>query len=110
MQLPGVGRKTANVILNLAFNQPTLAVDTHIFRIGNRLKLAPGTTPYEVEINFIKTIPRHYLKKAHLWLILHGRYICKAQKPQCEKCLIADLCKAEINKTKQLNHPFLRLE
>ena len=93
-KLPGVGRKTANVVLNSAFGQHTLAVDTHIFRLGNRLKLAPGKTPDEVEQGFLKIIPDEYLRHAHHWLILHGRYVCKARRPECERCVIADLCKA----------------
>jgi len=94
MSLPGVGRKTANVVLNIVFGEPTLAVDTHIFRLGNRLGLAPGKTPDEVEQKFLRIIPKTYLRHAHHWLILHGRYICKARRPECEACLIADLCKA----------------
>ena len=93
-KLPGVGRKTANVVLNSAFGQHTLAVDTHIFRLGNRLKLAPGKTPDEVEQGFLKIIPDEYLRHAHHWLILHGRYVCNARRPECERCVIADLCKA----------------
>jgi endonuclease-3 len=93
-KLPGVGRKTANVVLNSAFGQHTLAVDTHIFRLGNRLKLAPGKTPDEVEQGFLKIIPDEYLRHAHHWLILHGRYVCKARRPECERCVIADLCKS----------------
>ncbi|MBP0437448.1 endonuclease III [Tianweitania sediminis] len=93
--LPGVGRKTANVILNAAFGQPTMAVDTHIFRLGNRLKLAPGKTPEEVEDKLVRIIPAHYLRDAHHWLILHGRYVCKARKPDCPACVIADLCRAD---------------
>lgn len=92
--LPGVGRKTANVVLNVVFGEPTMAVDTHIFRIGNRLGLARGKTPEEVERNLLKIIPPVYLSHAHHWLILHGRYICKARRPLCEKCIIADICKA----------------
>lgn len=92
--LPGVGRKTANVVLSMAFGIPALAVDTHIFRIGNRLKLAPGTTPDAVEESFLRVIPDHYLFHAHHWLILHGRYTCKARRPECEHCVIADLCKS----------------
>ncbi len=92
--LPGVGRKTANVVLSMAFGQATMAVDTHIFRIGNRLGLAPGKTPDQVEQGFLKIIPKQYLFHAHHWLILHGRYVCKARKPECDKCLIADLCKS----------------
>ena len=94
--LPGVGRKTANVVLNVAFGEETLAVDTHIFRLGNRLHLAPGKTPDEVEENLLKVIPQPYRRHAHHWLILHGRYVCKARRPECEACVIADLCKAEV--------------
>ena len=92
--LPGVGRKTANVMLATVFGVPALAVDTHIFRLGNRLKLAPGKTPDEVEENFLRIIPKKYLSHAHHWLILHGRYTCKARRPECEHCIIADLCKS----------------
>ena len=91
--LPGVGRKTANVILNTAFGQPTLAVDTHIFRVANRTGLAPGANVDQVERNLLKIIPEPYLSDAHHWLILHGRYVCKAQRPLCGNCLISDLCK-----------------
>lgn len=91
-KLPGVGRKTANVILNTAFSQPTIAVDTHIFRIANRIGLAPGKTPLEVERKLVKTVPREYLQDAHYLLILHGRYVCVARKPKCEVCVIHDLC------------------
>ena len=91
-KLPGVGRKTANVVLNVVFGQPTMAVDTHIFRVSNRTGLAPGKNPLEVELNLEKTIPEQYAMHAHHWLILHGRYICKARKPVCEKCKIHDLC------------------
>jgi endonuclease III len=90
--LPGVGRKTANVVLNNVFGEPTIAIDTHLFRLGNRLKLAPGKTPYEVEQKLLKVIPNAYLRHAHHWLILHGRYVCKARKPECWRCAIADLC------------------
>jgi endonuclease III len=90
--LAGVGRKTANVILNSIFGEPTIAVDTHLFRLGNRLKLATGETPYEVEQKLLKAIPQSYLRHAHHWLILHGRYVCKARKPECWRCTIADLC------------------
>lgn len=90
--LPGVGRKTANVILNTAFGQPTIAVDTHIFRVSNRTKIAIGKTPLEVEKKLIKLIPAQYQKDAHHWLILHGRYTCVARKPKCSNCLINDLC------------------
>lgn len=91
-KFPGVGRKTANVVLNIAFNHPTIAVDTHIFRVGNRTGLAPGKNPLEVEKKLLEIIPDHYKHHAHHWLILHGRYICKARKPECTKCLISDLC------------------
>ncbi len=90
--LPGVGRKTANVILNTAFGQPTMAVDTHIFRVSNRIGLAPGKTVLEVEKKLLKTIPVEFRIDAHHWLILLGRYICQARKPKCGECLIADLC------------------
>ena len=93
--LPGVGRKTANVVLNTAFRQPVMAVDTHIFRGANRTKLAPGKNVREVEDKLMKFIPKEFLLDAHHWLILHGRYTCKAQKPQCSKCLIYDLCEYE---------------
>ncbi|WEX09361.1 endonuclease III [Chelativorans sp. AA-79] len=92
--LPGVGRKTANVVLNVAFGHPTMAVDTHIFRIANRILLAPGKTPDEVERALLEVVPQDYLLHAHHWLILHGRYVCKARKPDCPACVIADLCKA----------------
>jgi len=91
--LPGVGRKTANVVLNIAFGQPTMAVDTHIFRIGNRTGLAPGKDPLAVELKLLEVIPEKYMLHAHHWLILHGRYTCLARRPLCEKCVIADLCK-----------------
>lgn len=91
-KLPGVGRKTANVVLNVAFGQPTMAVDTHIFRVSNRTGLAPGKNPLEVELALEKTVPDQYMLHAHHWLILHGRYICKARKPDCENCKIIDLC------------------
>jgi endonuclease-3 len=90
--LPGVGRKTANVVLNAVFGEPTIAVDTHLFRLGNRLGLAPGKTVNEVEAKLLKAVPPDYLRHAHHWLILHGRYVCKARKPECWHCLIADLC------------------
>lgn len=90
--LPGVGRKTANVILNSAFGHPTIAVDTHLFRLGNRIGLAPGKTPLEVEMKLLKAVPAAYGRHAHHWLILHGRYVCKARKPECWRCLITDLC------------------
>ncbi len=90
--LPGVGRKTANVVLNTAFGQPTIAVDTHIFRVSNRTNIAPGKTPLEVEQNLLKVVPPAFQHDAHHWLVLHGRYVCKARKPLCPNCLIADLC------------------
>ncbi|MCD2184083.1 endonuclease III [Rhizobium sp. GN54] len=92
--LPGVGRKTANVVLSMAFGQATMAVDTHIFRIANRICLAPGKTPDEVEAQLMRIVPDDYLYHAHHWLILHGRYVCKARKPDCERCVIADICKS----------------
>jgi len=90
--LPGVGRKTANVILNTAFGEPTIAVDTHIFRVANRTGLAPGKTPRAVEERLLRAVPREYRKDAHHWLILHGRYVCTARRPRCPDCVIADLC------------------
>ena len=90
--LPGVGRKTANVVLNVAFGQPTIAIDTHIFRVSNRTGLAPGKTPLEVEQTLERVIPDQYKLHAHHWLILHGRYVCKARKPECWRCHIRDLC------------------
>ena len=90
--LPGVGRKTANVVLNTAFGEPTIAVDTHIFRVSNRTGLAPGKTPLQVEQRLMKVVPRPYLQDAHHWLILHGRYTCKARKPACPECIVRDLC------------------
>ncbi len=90
--LPGVGRKTANVVLNVAFGQQTMAVDTHIFRVGNRTGLAPGRTPLEVERGLVKIIPAEFMQHAHHWLILHGRYTCKARRPLCSDCVIRDLC------------------
>ncbi|HVT52221.1 MAG TPA: endonuclease III [Dongiaceae bacterium] len=90
--LPGVGRKTANVVLNIAFGQPTMAVDTHIFRVGNRTGLAPGKTPLEVELKLEKRVPEKYRLHAHHWLILHGRYVCKARKPDCPLCVVRDIC------------------
>jgi len=91
--LPGVGRKTANVVLNIAFGKPTIAVDTHLFRLGNRTGLAPGKTPLEVETGLEKSIPAQFMQHAHHWLILHGRYVCKARKPDCAACIIANWCK-----------------
>ncbi len=90
--LPGVGRKTANVVLNIAFGEPTIAVDTHVFRVGNRTGLAIGKNPLEVETRLVEVIPAKYMMHAHHWLILHGRYTCLARKPLCEKCVIADIC------------------
>jgi endonuclease-3 len=90
--LPGVGRKTANVVLNVAFGEPTLAVDTHVFRVANRLGVAPGKTPREVEDGLMKVIPDRYLSHAHHWLILHGRYTCKARAPDCPRCVVNELC------------------
>lgn len=91
--LPGVGRKTANVVLNIAFGEPTIAVDTHLFRVSNRTGLAKGKTPLEVELKLAKRIPKEFLLHAHHWLILHGRYICKARKPDCPNCPVSDLCR-----------------
>jgi len=108
VMLPGVGRKTANVVLSMAFGQATLAVDTHIFRIANRLRLAPGKTPDEVEEKLIRIIPDEYLYHAHHWLILHGRYCCKARRPECEHCIIADLCKSP-EKTSDVPAPLVEL-
>ncbi len=90
--LPGVGRKTANVVLNIAFGEPTMAVDTHVFRVAHRLELAAGKTPLEVELGLLKVIPDTYMRHAHHWLILHGRYICQARKPRCDVCVVCDLC------------------
>ena len=92
-ELPGVGRKTANVVLNIAFGEPTIAVDTHIFRVGNRTGMATGKTPFEVETKLDQVVPAAYKRHAHHWLILHGRYTCVARKPLCEKCIISDLCR-----------------
>ncbi len=91
-KLPGVGRKTANVVLNVAFGQPTMAVDTHIFRLGNRTGLAPGKTPLEVELKLLKRIPPEFMLHAHHWLILHGRYVCKARTPECWRCGVVEVC------------------
>ena len=93
--LPGVGRKTANVVLNIAFGQPTIAVDTHLFRVGNRTGLAPGATPLAVELGLEAVVPDRYRRHAHHWLILHGRYVCKARKPECWRCVIAHWCRFE---------------
>lgn len=93
--LPGVGRKTANVVLNVAFGEATIAVDTHIFRVANRLGLAPGRTPLEVEQKLLEVVPEPFRRHAHHWLILHGRYVCTARKPKCSSCVLLDLCKYE---------------
>ena len=93
--LPGVGRKTANVVLNVAFARPTMAVDTHIFRVSNRTGLAPGKTPLAVELGLMRAVPEEFLLHAHHWLILHGRYVCKARKPECPRCVISDICRYE---------------
>ncbi|CDP52218.1 Endonuclease III [Devosia sp. DBB001] len=103
-ELPGVGRKTANVVLNIAFRQPTIAVDTHLFRVGNRTGLAPGKTPLEVEKALLKVVPDKYMLHAHHWLILHGRYVCKARKPECWRCIIREWCRFE-PKTPAPNKP-----
>jgi endonuclease-3 len=95
MALPGVGRKTANVVLNIIFGQPTMAVDTHIFRVSNRMKLALGKTPDEVEAGLEKKVPAEFAMLAHHWLILHGRYTCKARNPACGSCIVHDLCKSK---------------
>jgi endonuclease III len=97
--LPGVGRKTASVVLNVAFGDKTIAVDTHIFRVGNRTGLAPGKTPLEVERGLEKRVPEPYVQHAHHWLILHGRYVCKARKPDCPRCVVADLCRYKAKTT-----------
>src|SRR5690606_38880558 len=106
--LPGVGRKTANVVLNMAFGQHTMAVDTHIIRIGNRIGLAPGKTPDQIEDILVRIIPDHYMRHAHHWLILHGRYVCKARKPDCVACVIADICKSP-EKTTAIAAPLVPL-
>ena len=90
--LPGVGRKTANVVMNVAFGEPTIAVDTHIFRVGNRTRLAPGKTPLAVEQGLLRAVPNELLMHAHHWLILHGRYVCTARNPHCTQCVVAELC------------------
>jgi endonuclease-3 len=92
IELPGVGRKTANVVLNIAYGEPTMAVDTHVFRVSNRTKLALGKTPEEIEQKLLKVIPVNYLQHAHHWLILHGRYTCKARLPECARCVVYDEC------------------
>jgi endonuclease-3 len=94
--LPGVGRKTANVVLNVAFGEPTIAVDTHIFRVGNRTGIAPGKTPLAVEVGLEAVTPKQYKQGAHHWLILHGRHVCKARKPECAVCVVADLCRYQV--------------
>jgi endonuclease III len=109
VKLPGVGRKTANVVLNMAFGQHTMAVDTHILRIGNRIGLAPGKTPEQVEAELVRIIPEEYMRHAHHWLILHGRYVCKARKPECSRCVIADLCKYK-EKTTSIPAPLVPIE
>jgi endonuclease III len=91
--LPGVGRKTANVVLNIAFGEPTIAVDTHLFRVANRTGIAPGKNPLEVELGLLERVPERFKRHAHHWLILHGRYVCKARVPECPRCLINDLCR-----------------
>lgn len=95
IKLPGIGRKTANVVLNVAFKQPTMAVDTHVFRVSNRTKIAPGKTPEQVEQKLLEIIPDKFALHAHHWLILHGRYVCKARKPDCKNCLVSKLCQFE---------------
>src|SRR5690606_205701 len=109
VSLPGVGRKTANVVLNMAFGQPTMAVDTHILRIGNRIGLAPGRTPDAVEATLVRIIPARHSRHAHHRLSLHGRYVCKARKPDCLACVIADLCKWP-EKTTDVPAPLVPLE
>ncbi|MDH4991077.1 endonuclease III [Aquamicrobium lusatiense] len=108
VKLPGVGRKTANVVLNMAFGQHTMAVDTHILRIGNRIGLAPGKTPEQVEAELVRIIPDEFMRHAHHWLILHGRYVCKARKPDCPACVIADICKSA-EKTTSIPAPLVEL-
>jgi endonuclease-3 len=93
--LPGVGRKTANVVMNVAFGEPTMAVDTHVYRVANRIGLSHGKTPLAVEEDLLRIVPAEYALHAHHWLILHGRYVCKARKPECPSCLINDLCRYE---------------
>jgi endonuclease-3 len=108
VKLPGVGRKSANVVLNMAFGEPTMAVDTHVFRVSNRIGLASGKTPEAVELQLEKAIPKPFLRHAHHWLILHGRYVCVARKPKCEACIIADLCRWP-EKTNDVPAPLVRL-
>jgi endonuclease-3 len=109
VRLPGVGRKTANVVLNCWFRQETFAVDTHIFRVGNRTGLAKGKTPEQVEARLEKRVPQPFRLHAHHWLILHGRYVCKARKPDCAACVIADLCKSD-EKTSDAPAPLTPVE
>ncbi len=109
VSLPGVGRKTANVVLNIFFGQPTIAVDTHIFRLANRLELAPGKTVEDVELALEHVIPAPYVRHSHHWLILHGRYVCKARKPDCHKCIVADLCRFK-DKTYSVAAPIVELD
>ncbi len=104
-KLPGVGRKTANVVLNIAFGEPTIAVDTHVFRVGNRTGLAPGKTPLEVELKLEKAVPRDRKLHAHHWLILHGRYTCKARRPDCAACPVRDLCAYKAKTTAEVEVP-----
>lgn len=101
--LPGVGRKTANVVLNIAFGEPTIAVDTHLFRVGNRTGIAPGKTPLEVELRLLKFVPDEFKRHAHHWLILHGRYVCTARAPRCPQCLIRDLCEYRAKTREEVN-------
>jgi endonuclease-3 len=108
VMLPGVGRKTANVVMSMAFGEATMAVDTHVFRIANRIRLAPGKTPDAVEERLMKVIPKQYLYHAHHWLILHGRYTCKARRAECERCVIADLCRSP-EKTSDIPAPLVEL-
>ncbi len=98
--LPGVGRKTANVVLNMAFGQKTIAVDTHLFRVSHRIPLAPGKTPLAVELGLEKIVPDRFMLHAHHWLILHGRYVCKARKPECWRCIVSDICRFEPKSTR----------
>jgi endonuclease-3 len=101
--LPGVGRKTANVILNTLFGESTIAVDTHLFRVSNRTKIAVGKTPLEVELKLLKVVPKEFMHNAHHWLILHGRYVCVARKPKCPECIINDLCEYEYKTKSESN-------
>jgi endonuclease III len=103
--LPGVGRKTANVVLNIAFGEPTIAVDTHIFRVGNRTGLGPGKTPRDVEDKLVKVTPAGYARNAHHWLILHGRYVCKARRPECWRCAVAEVCRFKGKETGGVEPP-----